>query len=426
LPVPSPQLVIPLTPPGGTGQPTTWQGHLTSPSVSAMGNIALLGSTGLLALLIAFLVPFPGTLFNKTVEANYEEIQGWFGRARQGWSRLLGVVFVGPLTGIRTAANGLIGGLLGVWFCIAVTAVIYGFLSPTFGLDADSLAMFLGLFTGFAFITLAFDLPLRVYHRRRSLTRDRGFLRALWLTLPVAVICVVVSRLANFQPGYMYGLIISIIFTSEISSRDEGVATWLASIWLLFLSFVAWILLEVVRQQSGSAWLQAFLETALVTFVVAGIEALAIGLLPMRFLPGHPLFHWRRSMWFPLFALAIFGYLLILVDPVNGYLSNDSIVPMMVGVIFLAAFGLISLSTWAYFRYRPARMGLDRRGEAADPELTSDDLAHEPGRADARGTIVPEPPTEAVTTFDEPAIPDPPFIDGPMLDRPAAQGGSPA
>ena len=123
----------------------------------------------------------------------------------------------------------------------------------------------------------------------------------------------------------MYGLIISIIFMSEISSRDEGVGTWLASVWLLVLSFVAWVCLEVCPPGSGSIrGSQTFLQTALVTFVVAGIEALAIGLLPMRFLPGHPLYRWRSSMWFPLFALAIFGYLLILVNPVNGYLSNDS------------------------------------------------------------------------------------------------------
>jgi hypothetical protein len=289
--------------------------------------------------------------------------------------------------------------------------------------------MFLGLFTGFAFITLAFDLPLRVYHRRHSLVRDRGFLRALWLTLPVAVICVVISRLADFQPGYMYGLIISIIFTSEISSRDEGVGTWLASVWLLVLSFVAWILLEVVRQQGGSAFLQTFLETALVTFVVAGIEALAIGLLPMRFLPGHPLFHWRKSMWFPLFAFAIFGYLLILVNPVNGYLSNDSIIPMLVGVVFLIGFGIISFGTWAYFRYRPARSGLDRRGEAADPELAAEDEKRAATRAAkaAAANTDPAAATGAAVIADAEASTEPAtIVDSPIPEPPTPEGGSPA
>ena len=180
----------------------------------------------------------------------------------------------------------------------------------------------------------------------------------------MAVICVVVSRLANFQPGYLYGLVVSIVFVTEISTRDEGVGTWLASVWLLVLSFIAWVVLAFVRQGAFDPWLGLFLQTVLVTFVVAGIETLAVGLLPMRFLPGHPLFQWRRGMWFVLFALSVMGYLLILVDPANGYLSDDSRTPMLIGVIFLVTFGIVSLGTWAYFRYRPANTGGDRPGEA--------------------------------------------------------------
>ena len=60
-----------------------------------------------------------------------------------------------------------------------------------------------------------------------------------------------------------------------------------------------------------------------------------------------------RTLWFPVFALAVFGYLLILVDPANGYLSSDSQAPMVVGIVFLVGFGVISLGTWAYFRYDP-------------------------------------------------------------------------
>ena len=59
---------------------------------------------GLLALLIAFLDPVPGTLFNKTVEANYDEIQGWFGRVRRGWNRLLG-----PSSSDRWQPFGMVG-----------------------------------------------------------------------------------------------------------------------------------------------------------------------------------------------------------------------------------------------------------------------------------------------------------------------------
>jgi hypothetical protein len=335
----------------------SWPEHLHTPGQTSGGfDLGTLGGMSLLALLIAFLVPFPGTLFNKTVEANYVEIQGWIAGLRRRWTALVDSVAKGPLGPVRRWIARMVAGRFGVWVFLGLSALVYGFLSPTFGLDANSLALFLGLLIGLAFITAAFDLPLRIYHGRTSRAHDRGVLRALWWTLLVAAICVVVSRLANFQPGYLYGLIVSIVFVTEISKRDEGVGTWLAAIWLLVLSFVAWILLALVRQGAFDPWLALFLQTVLVTFVVAGIETLAVGLLPMRFLPGHPLYQWRRGAWFAVFALAVMGYLLILVDPANGYLSDDSRTPMLVGLIFLLTFGVVSLGTWAYFRYRPARL----------------------------------------------------------------------
>ena len=310
-------------------------------------------------------MPFPGTLFNKTVEANYAEIQGWIAGLRGRWNRLLDRLAVGPLGGLRRRLGPAVHGRLGVFVFLALSALVYSFLSPTFGLDPNSAALFLGLLVGLAFITAAFDLPLRFYHRRHAEGHDAGVLRALWWTLLVAIICVVISRLAGFQPGYLYGLIISIVFVSQISTRHEGIGVWLASAWLLVLSVIAWILLAVVRQTNADPWLSMFLQTVLVTFVVAGIETLVIGLLPMRFLPGHPLFRWRKSVWFVLFALSVMGYLLILVDPANGYLSDSSRTPTIIGIVFLVTFGIVSIGTWAYFRYRPARAGGDRPGEAA-------------------------------------------------------------
>lgn len=355
-------------PQASAAPPLVWPQFLHTPSSGrTLGNLGALGGSALLALLVAFLVPFPGTLFNKTVEANHAEIMGWFAKLKSISRNIGRRITVGPLRPFSAFFGKTMTGGLGVWIFLALTALVYSFLSPSFGFDLNSLALFLGLLIGLAFITAAFDLPLRVYHRRRSRARDVGALRALWWTLLVAIICVLVSRLAGFQPGYLYGLIISIVFVTEVTIRDEGFGTWLASLWLIVLSVLAWLLLGVVRTAGGDPWFQLFLQTVLVTFVVAGVEALVIGLLPMRFLPGHPLFKWKRTLWFPVFALAVFGYLLILVDPANGYLSDDSRTPMIVGIIFLVAFGTISVSTWAYFRYRPARKGGDRPGEAPEP-----------------------------------------------------------
>ena len=69
-------------------------------------------------------------------------------------------------------------------------------------------------------------------------------------------------------------------------------------------------------------------------------------------------------LWSLLVFYFIFAYLMILVDPANGYLSDNSRTPTIVGLVFLVAFGIVSVGTWAYFRYRPKGARLDRPGEA--------------------------------------------------------------
>ena len=256
---------------------------------------------GAMALLLGFLIPFPATLFNKTVDANQDEISRWLAALRR---RAGGVPF-----GLGRWLNGLFGVLV----FLVLSALVFGFLSPSFGLDRDSVAVFLGLLIGLAFITATFDLPLRVFHR--TVTGDLGRLRALWWTLPVAVACVVISRLANFEPGYLYGLVITIAFATEVAEPQEGLGVWFASAWLLGLSVVAWLLLGAARSAGGDPWISTIVQTALVMFVVAGIETLAVGLIPLRFMPGHPVYETRRKAWFVMFALAVIAYLLILVDP---------------------------------------------------------------------------------------------------------------
>ena len=382
-PTPSPSAapVIAAPPPaagsGGWPDSVPGSGQLPTDPLPIAGGF-------LLALLIAFLVPFPGTLFNKTVESNQDEIQGWFRSLSARWHALVGLVAVGPLKRVTAGlGRSLGGGLPGVWAFLVLSAVVYGFLNPKFGLDSQSASMFLGVLIGLGFITAAFDLPLRIYHRRH--TGEVGRLKALWWTLAVAVVCVVVSRAAGFQPGYLYGLVVTIVFTTVVATREEGIGVWLASAWLLVLSVVAWILLNVERSAGGDPFFAQLVQTILATFVVAGIEALAIGLLPMRFLPGHPLFEWNRKAWFPLFALSIFAYLMILVDPANGYLSSTSTAPMIIGIVFLVAFGVVSIGTWLFFRLRPEREGADRPGEEDESESGGDGSGDESGGGGAGG-----------------------------------------
>ena len=316
-----------------------------------------LGTMSLLALLIAFLVPFPGTLFNKTVEATYEEIRGWIGVLLRRWNGFLDTVMRGPLAPVRHGVGGMAGGRFGVLLFLALSALVYGFLSPTFGFNAESVALFLGLLAGLALITVAFDLPLRLYHGRTTKAHDRGVLRALWWTLLIAVVCVAMSRLANFQPGYLYGLIIGFFFAVGVDQKQEGRAQAIATASSLAAAFIAWVLLAFLRAGTGStdALTTNLIGAATVTIVVAGLENAVFAMLPLRFMPGSAVFDWDRRVWAVLIGLGIFGFAHVLLNPSAGYMADTTRTSFFTMVALLAFFALASVAFWAYFRFRPAR-----------------------------------------------------------------------
>ena len=101
------------------------------------------------------------------------------------------------------------------------------------------------------------------------------------------------------------------------------------------------------------------LETAFATVVVAGLEAAAISMLPLRFMPGERVRSWSPRVWMALLGIAALGFFHILVNPSSGYLADSTRSSLVTVILLLAVFGGGSVLFWAYFRYRP------RRGSAA-------------------------------------------------------------
>jgi hypothetical protein len=300
-----------------------------------------LGGSLLLALLLLLIVGFIGELFNNTVENNYDVIAAWFKQ--------------GPIGRIRRAFDRIRidpPGRPGVLVFIALTALISSFVDQGFGLNVRSIAVFLGFLVGLIIVLSSFKLPPILARRRR--TGEMGQLRPLPWALVIAALFVLTSRLAHLQPGYLYGIVLGAIFVSDASDRDEGRETFWGSIWTLVAAILAWVALTWLRglglPQDGFG--VTLLSTAFAATLVAGLEAAAFALMPLRFLPGYVLYKWNRLAWAALWAASLFAFFHILIGPTSGYVSELSPEAFLAALGVFAAFGALSIATWLYFRFR--------------------------------------------------------------------------
>ena len=334
---------------GPPARPHTFAGSIVAVSEVNTEPVALGGSL-LLALLLLLIVGFIGELFNNTVENNYDEIAGWFRK--------------GPLGAVRRGLDRIHidpPGRPGVLLFIGVTALISSFVDPQFGLDLRSVAVFLGFLVGLVVVLASFKLP-PILARRRS-TGELGQLRPLPWALVIAALFVLVSRLGNLQPGYLYGIVLGAIFVTDVSDRDEGRETFLGALWTLVAALLAWVALTWLRglglPEDGFG--ATLLETAFAATLVAGLEAAAFALMPLRFLPGYTLYRWNRPLWALLWGVGLFAFFHILIGPTSGYVSELSPAAFLAALGVFAVFGALSIGIWLYFRLRtkpePAEAG---------------------------------------------------------------------
>jgi hypothetical protein len=345
-------------PPGPQGPATFPDSVPATTEVSTDGG-AIAGSLAL-ALLLLLLIAFAGELFNNTVENNYAHISGWF---RKGP--------LGALHRLRERMTFDPPGRPGVLLSIALTALVSSFVDPGFGVDVRSLAIFLGFLIGLIVVLASFKLPTMLTHWRA--TGELGRLRPLPWALVIAALFVLVSRIGSFQPGYLYGIVLGAIFIKDVSDKEEGRETFYGSLWTLAAAAVAWLGLEWVRSLGlpEEAFGATLLSTAFAATLVAGLEAAAFGLMPLRFMPGHAVYRWNRLAWALLWGLSVFAFLHILIGPTSGYVAELSPTAFAAALGVFAAFGALSIATWLYFRLRPqpaaAEALADLPADASEP-----------------------------------------------------------
>jgi len=237
-----------------------------------------------------------------------------------------------------------------------VAGLLYGLLDPDFGPDAKSAVTFGGIVAALVLVTWLQNLPLRAAHRAASPDgTDRGQVNAALGALIVAAACVVISRATGFLPGYLYGLVIGYTFARALQATDHARSLLAAAWWMLGIAAVCWLMLGAMRGPGvGETVAGQIAVSVMVAVTVAGVEGVVFGLVPLRFLPGEPIFRWSKVRWGVPYAIGLFAFVWIILNPANGFATALDQAGFVTALWLFIGFGLVSVLFWAWFWLRPS------------------------------------------------------------------------
>ena len=202
---------------------------------------------------------------------------------------------------------------------------------------------------------ITFELPGMLMYRRR--TGALPGLRALPWTLAAAAICVVISRIANLEPGYLYGLLLGIVFAREPSDAEEGRQTAVGAAGRsssLSPPGSALAGCAAIRRRSAGSAASRSRRRWRSSWSAASRRSPS-ACCRCASSPAQALYRWNRPLWAALFGIGTFAFLYLLVGPHTGYLSELPLSGLMAAFGVFAVFGAISVLFWSYFRFRRAR-----------------------------------------------------------------------
>ena len=377
-----------------------------------------------ISLLVLLLVGAPTPIFNETLESNLGVIQGGLRRLVPGGR---GASSRWQVLGARLERFS--ASFLGLVLYILVAAVIYSFLTPGFpGSDA---AIVLGVaILGIAAATAADILPGQRYVVGHY--ADHGRIRIAVWTLGLAAICVLISRIADLQPGYMYGIIGTFTFVALLNVADEGRMEALGALALLVLALVVWFLRIPFQPAPGvpATGIDLTINLGLVGIFVVAVEGLVFGLVPLSFLPGQKIWAWSRWRWLLLWGAGLALFIHVLVYPVTVAQPNPSPSSLTTTLGSVAIYGAMAVGFWLYFRWRNAHRTDPEGSETAlvdgapapNADAGSVPIDVEPEAPVAEAPVAEAPVAEAPS---EPSEPGPRVYDRRTRRKPPTDQGAP-
>jgi hypothetical protein len=358
---------------GALSQPSTFGLALRAPGDLLAGGIASLAFVGALVAGLVLLVVVPGGLLESTIQQNYERVLRRVIPRRFGLWRIA----ARHRRPFAASAVGRVGRALGVLPLVAVTAAASVAVDPGAVFDPTSIRLFLAFVIAIALVNVGGSVLAVAYSRVRLGEAATIALRPLTVILTVA--SVVVSRVAGFEPGVVFGLVIGVQLGASVARAKDARLTVVSSLALLAAGVGAWLLHSQLQPSvlADPTFAGSLSLDVLTAVAVNCLSAPVVALLPLTFLDGHGVFRHSKRLWAALYAVAVVVFAVVLLplpqtwSQVGGDLSG--------WFMGFGVFALLSIGVWAAFRASANRHPSDKAGDAPD----GDAAAQPPARASA-------------------------------------------
>ena len=384
-------------------------GHLSTIASSLVSPLKAFRSVksdaidGVIALGLFQFILFPAEFFNSTFEENYADIAAW-------WEKWTGLLFPAPLrravrrtwTGSKTLMLKVLrlGGATeakkrerneaAFALVLVVGALLGSMLDPQFGFNLRTVVLFVAVLVAMSAGAAVSAVMMLGYHRARKHPDLVFTFRALPLGLGIAAVCVLISRLSGFYPGYLYGVVFGVSFGRELAKHEEGHVVALNAWMTVVVAVGAWLLWAAINASASardSFIGTVFLDDFLASLFVSGLVGTVISLFPLRFLPGHKLQSWHKGAWAATFLITLFVLVQVLLRPYPGP-EGRSHAPLVTTIVLFIVFAGGSLAFRQHFvrKERRAAAAEAAHGPAGEAAI---DLHEEPGTPSA--TVDPTP-----------------------------------
>ena len=191
--------------------------------------------------------------------------------------------------------------------------------------------------------------------RRRFGEQHHGYVHARPASLAIGAATLGASRAVGLGSPVIFGLLAGVAFTPELPRARAGAVTALASGAFTSVAvggwFVRWGLRSWVAHPSTAV---RVVENGLSILLLSAVWSLALGMVPLKYFPGHTVRAWKPWVWAVIWLTGLAFALHVLLSDygVANARGNDHWKLLMVeAVIVTFAFAL-----WASFAFRkPAR-----------------------------------------------------------------------